>query len=78
MKMVAEHSAPIHPGEDILEHPKGDDPRVIPWLEELKRLGVIDKDGIMIKKATLLRGVGPEGYLWRMEWEEPDPVTTPI
>jgi len=71
MTKVSEHSAPVYPGEDILEHPKADDPRVKPWLAQLKSLGVIDTDGIMLKKAHLMRGVGPQGYLWRITWEEP-------
>lgn len=67
---VAEHSAPIYEGESCFSPPRADDPRVAPWLERLRELGVIDQDGIMLKKGTLRRGVGPEGYLWRLEWEE--------
>ena len=67
---IARHTAPIHPGEDILSPPKADDPRVKPWMDHLQELGVMDSAGKALKPMTLRRGVGPSGYLWEVEWVE--------
>lgn len=66
MSELYEHTCPFRPGEDIMEMPKTDDPRVAPWIEELKRAGVINEQGQMIRRGTLQRGVCPAGYIWRI------------
>lgn len=66
----AEHTAPIMPGEDILEHPKSDDPRVALWIDALVNIGVLDREGNAMKPLKIRRGIGPKGYLWRAEWED--------
>lgn len=68
---VACHSCPVLDGECILTPPGASDPRVAPWMEHLKSIGVIDADGKMLKPgACMMRGVGPKGYLWRLSWED--------
>jgi hypothetical protein len=71
MMRFAEHRAPRHEDEDIFAHPKPDDPRVEPWLDNLVTLGVIDANGSFLKpRGKIMRGVSQGNYLWRLEWEE--------
>jgi hypothetical protein len=52
-----------------LDIPKSDDPRVRPFLKELEKLGVIDRDGNALKNMRLRRGVSGGNWIWRAEWE---------
>lgn len=61
------HTAPILPGEDILEMPKSDDPRVKPWVEHLMNEGVMDLNGNATRRVTLRRGICPAGYVWELD-----------
>lgn len=72
---VCAHRCLIGFGENPMQFPNSEDQRVQPFFENLKRLGVMNNDGIITKPCVRIRrGIGPGGlfgcYIWRADWDE--------
>ena len=66
--MTILHTEPRDEGEAVLEHPSTSDPRFLRFMAILESHGLIDAEGTAKVPHKIMRGVGPEGYLYRVEW----------
>jgi len=78
---MAEHRVEVLDGDDPLVMPTTDDPRLTPFLKNLRELGLMDRQGKLTKEdADVCKGVlgqedittgeRKEFYFWRIEWKD--------
>jgi hypothetical protein len=67
--MTILHTVPRYDGEDAMEHPATTDLRFIGFMRVLKTHGLVDDGGMALIPHHIMRGCGPDGYLYRVEWD---------
>lgn len=70
-----QHTVERYEGEGPFDHPAATDPRFKSFMALLIEHGVMTEAGLCIKSVRIMRGVGPEGFLYRAEWEDDPPKT---
>lgn len=63
------HTVERYAGEDPFASPPTDDPRFMSFVKVLTEHGVLDNEGrVKVHGLTILRGVGPDGFLYNATW----------
>lgn len=71
MRRLITASAPILPGEDVIDgFPKADDPRWGTFLAQCRAQGVMDADGTSLVACKLRRGADTTNFLMEVEWDD--------
>jgi hypothetical protein len=66
--MMLEHTVERYEGECCMTHPSTDDPRFKSFVSLLIEHGLLNEEGVAIVPHRIMRGVGPNGYLYRAIW----------
>lgn len=68
--MTILHRVPKEPGEAAFPPPAVGDPRVAPFLDTMFEAGLIDGNGVALRRFDVRRGYEAGHYFWRVTWEE--------